>query len=101
MATVLRTDQAEADLDRILTELAQQSLSAGHRLARLIDQKSQRYAAMSGLGILRDDLAPGLRCFMVWSYLIFYRPIADGIELLRVMHGRQNIVPSHFNPFPP
>jgi hypothetical protein len=37
MATVLRTDQAEADFIDILADSAQRSLTAGQRLARLLD----------------------------------------------------------------
>ncbi len=98
MATVLRTDRAEADLINILDDLARQSLTAGQRLVRLIDQKCQRYAAMPDIGILRDDIAPDLRCFPVWGYLAFYRPVPGGIEVLRIVHGSRNIDPSYFTP---
>lgn len=33
----------------------------------------------------------GLRSFPVGSYLIFYVPLPDGIEVVRVMSGRQDI----------
>jgi toxin ParE1/3/4 len=32
-----------------------------------------------------------LRSFPVGNYVIFYIPIPDGIEVVRVMHGRQDI----------
>jgi len=32
-----------------------------------------------------------LRSFPVGSYIIFYVPVPDGIEIVRVMHGRQDI----------
>jgi toxin ParE1/3/4 len=32
-----------------------------------------------------------LRSFPVGEYLIFYRPLSDGIELARIMHGARNI----------
>jgi toxin ParE1/3/4 len=39
----------------------------------------------------RPDLRQDLRSFPVGSYLIFYVPLADGIEVIRVMHGRQDV----------
>jgi toxin ParE1/3/4 len=101
MATALRTDQAEEDLDKILLELARQSVTAGHRLVQLIAQKAQWYADRPNIGILRDDLAPDLRCFIIWNYLIFYRSVPNGIELLRVIHGSRHITPSQFKPTGP
>jgi toxin ParE1/3/4 len=98
VANVQRTDQAEHDLSRILWELAQESVSAGQRLVDLVKQKSHWYADRPDLGVLRDDLAPGLRCFIIWSYLIFYRTFPGGIELLRIIHGSRNIKPSNITP---
>jgi toxin ParE1/3/4 len=39
----------------------------------------------------RSDLQRGLRCFPVGSYVIFYVPLSDGIDVVRVMSGRQDI----------
>lgn len=47
------------------------------------------------MGRKRDELVPNLRSFPVGNYLIFYRPINQGIEVLRVLHGARDI-PSIF-----
>jgi toxin ParE1/3/4 len=39
----------------------------------------------------RPDLQRGLRSFPVGSYVIFYVPLSDGIDVVRVMSGRQDI----------
>jgi toxin ParE1/3/4 len=39
----------------------------------------------------RSEFAPGLRSFVVANYLVFYIAQSDGIEIVRVMHGRQDI----------
>ena len=39
----------------------------------------------------RGELRKGLRSFPVGNYVVFYQPVADGIEIIRVMHGRQDI----------
>ena len=42
-------------------------------------------------GRARNDLAFNLRSFPVGSYIIFYLPLSDGVEVVRVMNGRQDI----------
>ncbi len=42
-------------------------------------------------GRARSDLAPDLRSFPAGNYIIFYFPIPEGIEVVRVMHARQDI----------
>jgi toxin ParE1/3/4 len=43
------------------------------------------------IGREREELAPGIRSFPAGRYLIFYRPIADGIEIVRVLHGSRDV----------
>ncbi len=43
------------------------------------------------MGRLKDELAPFLRSFLVKNNLIFYRPIDQGIEIVRILHGLQDI----------
>ena len=39
----------------------------------------------------RPELGPSLRSFPVGNYVVFYVPLPDGIEIVRVMNGRQDI----------
>lgn len=43
------------------------------------------------MGRKRDELLPLLRSFGVDDYLIFYRPIESGIEILRVVSGYRDL----------
>ncbi|HLP91141.1 MAG TPA: type II toxin-antitoxin system RelE/ParE family toxin [Nostocaceae cyanobacterium] len=43
------------------------------------------------MGRSRYELLPGLRSFPVGSYLIFYFPINQSIEVIRVLHGARDI----------
>jgi toxin ParE1/3/4 len=36
-------------------------------------------------------LAPGLQSFPFGRYIIFYRPVANAIEIVRVLHGARDI----------
>jgi toxin ParE1/3/4 len=42
-------------------------------------------------GRAREDLVPTIRSFPVGSYVIFHLPLSDGIEVVRVLNGRQDI----------
>lgn len=43
------------------------------------------------IGISREELHPSLRSFPVGKYLIFYRLVPEGIEVIRVLHGMMDI----------
>jgi toxin ParE1/3/4 len=45
-------------------------------------------------GRRRPDLGQHVRSFAVDSYVIFYIPQSAGIDIIRVMHGRQDIGPA-------
>jgi toxin ParE1/3/4 len=47
------------------------------------------------MGRVRDELVPSLRSFPVGKYVIFYRPIENGIEIARILHGARDL-PSIF-----
>lgn len=43
------------------------------------------------MGRNRDDIVPSIRSFPVNNYLIFYRTVALGIEVVRVVSGYRNL----------
>lgn len=59
----------------------------------LVRQKMELYATQPELGESRPDLGSDVRHFPVKSYVVFYRPLDDGIEVLRVLHGSRDIRP--------
>ena len=66
---------------------------------RLIDQFDatlESIAATPRMGRKVEELAPNLRSFPVGNYLIFYRPLEDGIQLIRLVHGARDITPEYF-----
>ena len=93
MARVLRTDQARDDLKAIGRYIAEQSQSRDIALRFLdrIDERCQIHATQPLMGEARPDLAEDLRCFPVSDYVVFYRPLSDGILVLTVIHGARDI----------
>lgn len=91
MATIQRTAQAEEDLIEIWIYIAQDNPRAADRV---LDEIEQRFFALVEnplMGRLRPDIAPELRYFVVGNYLILYRTISDGIQIVRVVHGARDL----------
>ncbi|GAC1451760.1 MAG: type II toxin-antitoxin system RelE/ParE family toxin [Isosphaeraceae bacterium] len=91
MARIVRTREAEADLEEILEYLDEHSPEAADRFARVFKEKTTALSQMPEMGRSREELAPRLRSFNAENYLIFYRPTPDGIEVVRVAHGARNL----------
>ena len=43
------------------------------------------------MGHARDELAPGIRSLSFGRYVVFFEPLADGIDVVRVLHGSRDI----------
>lgn len=79
--------EAEADIEAIALYIAEDSPSAALRWYAEIHAHCHRIADMPEIGVARPHIRPGLRTFPVGNYLILYRQIDDGAEIVRVVHG--------------
>jgi toxin ParE1/3/4 len=86
-----KSPQAEFDLTLIWDFIAHDNIRAADALLVRIEAAFDMLAANPLAGRARDDLAPKIRSFPVGNYIIFYLPLSDGIEVVRVLHGRQDI----------
>ncbi len=91
MPQVRRTPTARADLLRIWRHIAQDNIEAADRLLDTIDEKCRLIATQPRMGQARPELASMVRSVPVGNYLLFYQPIPQGIEAVRVLHGARNI----------
>jgi toxin ParE1/3/4 len=91
MATLHRSTTSEEDCREIWRFIAQDNIDAADALLRHIYAKLELYAQQPRMGTVRDDLAPGLRSFPFGNYLVVYRIVPDGIELVRVVHAKRNL----------
>ncbi len=87
----VRTARAEADLIEIWRFVAQGNPGAADNLLDRIEALFGLLSAHPGLGPARPDLAADLRYFVVGRYLILYREITGGIEIVRVLHSARYI----------
>jgi len=51
----------------------------------------EKLAASPNIGRHRDELLSGLRSFPTGNYLIFYIPLEDGIDVVRILNGARDI----------
>ena len=86
-----KSPRAEIDIASIWQFIADDSVRAADALLDRIEDAFDMLAQTPLAGRARNDLGSKLRSFPVENYLIFYVPVSDGIEVIRVMHGRQDI----------
>ena len=87
MAILKRTARAEDDLIEIWLYIARDNPKAADTLLERIDQICKRLAERPSLAPARPDLAPELRSATAGRYLVPYREVLGGIEVVRVVHG--------------
>lgn len=90
MATARFTPLARSDLKELRDFIARDKPNFASQYMAMLKQKCELLAHSPGLGIRRDEYC-GLYKFPVDSYLIFYRPSAIGIDVIRVLHGSRDI----------
>ena len=82
---------AETDLILIWVYHAEKSEHAAQRIRQEIVSKYELLLQFPHSGRSRDELQVGLRSLPIGSYIIFYREIEDGIEIVRALHGAQDV----------
>jgi len=86
------TDEARADLDAIWLYVAERGgIESADRLIDAIIERFPHLAATPGMGIAREDFAPGLCSFPVGDYLIFYRRASGRVDIVRVLHSSRDL----------
>jgi toxin ParE1/3/4 len=89
MARVERARKAVEDILEIWEYIAIEwaNPTAADRLVTRFDEVFQLLSQQPESGVAIERIAPGLRTFTVGNYVIFYRPLSDGIRLIRILHG--------------
>ncbi|MCL1472112.1 type II toxin-antitoxin system RelE/ParE family toxin [Argonema antarcticum] len=94
------TAPASRDIETIIDLIADNSgFDAAERFLKKVNQKCNNLANFPNMGRRRDELLQELRSFPVDDYLIFYRPIEGGIEILRVVSGYRDLSALFEDPF--
>lgn len=94
---IIRSSQAKMEIVQIAEYIGQRNIDAGLRFFESIESTIQRLAekpASAGQWESSKSRFTGLRVWPVEgfeNYLIFFRPIPNGIEVYRVLDGRRDL----------
>ena len=91
MGLVRRTPTSRKDYRAVWDYVAQDNPDAADALLRKLDETLGMLSEHPNAGQRRPELRPRLRSFPVGNYLIFYRPMRRGVELVRILHGARNL----------
>jgi toxin ParE1/3/4 len=94
---IRRRPQAHLDLIEIWSYIADDNEAAADRMLDRFDKTLRMLRDRPMTGRERPELAPGLRSFPVGKYILFYLPLANGIDLVRVRSGYLDIGPDDFD----
>jgi toxin ParE1/3/4 len=94
---VLKKLYARIDLAACYAYIGERNLDAAYRFRRNAEATFTALARNPGMGEpyeLGDPSLAGLRCHRIKkfrSYLVFYLPIHNGIDVIRVLHAARDI----------
>ena len=91
MARVTLRPQAEVDILEIWEFIAADSIAAADKWVDDLDEKMALWATQPMMGRARDELAPGIRSLAFGRYVVFFAPLPEGIDVVRVLHGARDI----------
>jgi len=91
VATVSRRPQAALDILDVWDHIADDDMAAADRWVDELDTAFSRLATQPLMGRSRPELAPDLRSLPFRRYVIFYIPLPDGIDVVRVLHSARDV----------
>jgi toxin ParE1/3/4 len=96
MRRLVFTAPAKQDLREIAADIRQNDAEAAKRVvARIRDVCKTTLVMFPEGGTLREELCPGLRCFSVGNYVIYFRQ-RNPVVIVRVLHGARDVRPEMF-----
>lgn len=91
MARVVRRPLAGADIADIWDFIAEDSITQADAWVDRLDGKLRLLATQPLMGRTRSELSSGLRSQPFERYVIFYEPLTDGIDVVRIIHSARDI----------
>jgi toxin ParE1/3/4 len=95
--SILRRDAALQDLIDLAYHIALDDIDAAYRSLNAAEESFRDLERMPLMGSSREFKNSALHGIRMWrvkdfpKHLIFYRPIRDGVEIIRVLHSSRDI----------
>ncbi len=90
MSRVTRRPQAAVDILDVWDFIAEDSMAEADRWVDRLDEKLKLWSTQPLIGRMRPELAPELRSMPFGRYVIFFMPLPDGIDVVRVLHSSRD-----------
>jgi len=91
MSNYIISPSATRDLNQRSDYCLTRKIEAGEKLFREFNKKCQNLANFPNMGRSYGYIKPSLRGLPLDGYIILYKIIDDGVEILRVVSGRQDL----------
>ncbi len=91
------TSPADGDIDRHFNSIVSESLEAAVKFYDAVFQTFDDLLVMPLMGRESEYRSHKLDDMRQWrvkgfpKYLIFYRPLSDGLEIIRILHGASDL----------
>jgi len=92
MKPFVLTPRAEQDVSGIWDYIADDNIEAADRVLEALERAMLNLAKNPGIGHCREELTDKRhRFFLVYSYLIVYRPETKPLQITRVLHAARDV----------
>jgi toxin ParE1/3/4 len=94
---VIKKPRAEQDLLEHFTYIGERNPDAADRFLEAVEKACTLLAQLPLMGRAWQSASPRLANIRYWpvpkfnQYLLYYRPVENGIEVLHVFHAKRNI----------
>jgi toxin ParE1/3/4 len=85
------TARARRDLIDLWLEVSEVNPTAADELYHRLEARAEILRRFPQSGPARPDIAPEARALVEPPYLLLYRIIPAGVQIVRVLHGARNI----------
>lgn len=82
---------ARGDISDIWDFIAEDSVLQADSWVDSLDEKLQLLATQPLMGRVREELFENLRSHPFGRYVIFYMPLSDGVDIIRVIHSARDL----------
>jgi toxin ParE1/3/4 len=92
MPTAIYAPEADDDLEGIVDYIARDKPTVAREWLVKVRATCQMLAENPQVGEVREGFGvPGCRSFSIGNYVVFFRPVDEGIEISRVIHGSRDM----------
>ncbi|MBC6422428.1 MAG: type II toxin-antitoxin system RelE/ParE family toxin [Hormoscilla sp. SP5CHS1] len=95
MSNYIISPLASRDLDKIFDYFVSRNIEAGERFVEEFEKKCRNLVEFPNMGRSYAEIKPSLRGIPIEGYIILYRVIENGVEIVRVVSGYRDL-PSLF-----